>query len=118
MGLNRRTIVTVLVLLGLALLPLLLGGAPFYIGVVARAMILAIAAISLNLILGYGNMFSFGHAVYIGIGGYAVGICAYYDIFDGFIQWPIGLAVSAAVAPSGVPYQPVGAIDLISVGTG
>jgi branched-chain amino acid transport system permease protein len=96
--LTRRGIAIGLVLLVLALLPLLLGGAPFYIGVVSRAMILAIAAMSLNLILGYGNMFSFGHAVYIGIGGYAVGICAYYDVFDGFIQWPIGLALSALVA--------------------
>ena len=98
MVLNRRIIVTVLVLIALALLPVLLGGAPFYIGVVARAMILAIAAISLNLILGYGNMFSFGHAVYIGIGAYTVGIFAHYDIFNGFIQWPVGLAVSALIA--------------------
>lgn len=97
-ALNRRTVAAALLLAVLALLPLLLGGAPFYIGVVSRAMILAIAAISLNLILGYGNMFSFGHAAYLGIGAYTVGILAYYDVFDGFVQWPVGLAVSALVA--------------------
>ena len=36
-----------------------------------RIIILAIAATSLNLILGYGGMVSFGHAVYLGVGGYA-----------------------------------------------
>ncbi len=40
-------------------------------------MILAIAATSLNLIMGFGGMVSFGHAAYLGIGGYAVGILAY-----------------------------------------
>jgi branched-chain amino acid transport system permease protein len=49
-------------------------------------------------LIGYGNMISFGHAVYIGIGAYTVGIFAYYEIYDGFIQWPVGLAVSALVA--------------------
>ena len=39
-------------------------------------MIFAIAAISLNLILGYGGMVSFGHAAYLGIGAYAVGVLA------------------------------------------
>ena len=42
-----------------------------------RIVILAIAAVSLNLILGYGGMMSFGHAAYLGIGGYAVGMLAH-----------------------------------------
>ena len=49
---------------------------PFYLDVLMRLMILGIAAISLNLILGYGGMISLGHSVYIGIGAYAVGIPA------------------------------------------
>ena len=85
-------------LAAVALLPVALADQPFYIGLISRAMILSIAAISLNLLLGYGNMISFGHAVYIGIGAYSVGIFAYYEIYDGFIQWPVGLAISAAVA--------------------
>ena len=50
----------------LALPPLLLAiGQPFYVDLMRRIMILAIAAVSLNLILGYGGMVSFGHAAYI-----------------------------------------------------
>ena len=45
-----------------------------------RIVILAIAATSLNLIMGYGGMVSFGHAAYLGIGGYAVGILAFEGI--------------------------------------
>ena len=50
---------------------------PFYLDLVRRIMIFAIAAASLNLILGYGGMVSFGHAAYLGVGAYAVGILAH-----------------------------------------
>jgi branched-chain amino acid transport system permease protein len=63
-----------------------------------RIVILALAATSLNLILGYGGMVSFGHAAYIGIGGYAVGILAHEGIYSGFLQWPLALFVSAVTA--------------------
>ena len=56
------------------------------------------AATSLNLILGYGGMVSFGHAVYLGIGGYAVGILAQEGASSGFVQWPEALVVSGLVA--------------------
>jgi branched-chain amino acid transport system permease protein len=98
MTLNRRTVITTLFLVAVALLPVAFADQPFYIGLFSRAMILSIAAISLNLLLGYGSMISFGHAAYIGIGAYSVGIFAYYEIYDGFIQWPVGLAISAGVA--------------------
>ena len=41
------------------------------------------AAVSLNLIMGFGGMVSFGHAAYIGIGGYAVGILAHEGVHVG-----------------------------------
>jgi branched-chain amino acid transport system permease protein len=41
---------------------------------------------------------SFGHAAYLGIGGYAVGILAHEGILSGFIQWPVAIAVSALFA--------------------
>jgi len=63
-----------------------------------RIVILAIAATSLNLILGYGGMVSFGHAAYLGVGAYAVGILAKEGIASGFVQWPVALAVSALFA--------------------
>ena len=73
-------------------------GESFYVIVFARIMIWAIAATSLNLIMGYGGLVSFGHAVYLGIGGYTIGILAEHDIDSGWIQWPIAIGLSALVA--------------------
>ena len=69
-----------------------LTGNAFLLTLFTRILILAMAATSLNLILGYGGMVSFGHAVYLGIGGYAVGILAHEGIGSGFIQWPVAIA--------------------------
>jgi branched-chain amino acid transport system permease protein len=87
-------------LLFLALLPVyvMAGGNNFLLILFTRIIILALAATSLNLILGYGGMVSFGHAVYIGIGGYVVGILAKEGIPSGFVQWSLALVVSALFA--------------------
>jgi branched-chain amino acid transport system permease protein len=71
---------------------------PFYLDLVRRIMIFAIAAASLNLILGYGGMVSFGHAAYLGVGAYAVGVLAHYGIFDGVLQWSLAIGASALLA--------------------
>ena len=83
-----------------ALMPFIapLIGQDFYTDVFARTMIWAIAAVSLNLIMGYGGMISFGHAIYIGVGGYAVGILTFHGIESAYIQWPVALAASGLVA--------------------
>jgi branched-chain amino acid transport system permease protein len=73
-------------------------GNTFPMTLFTRVIILAMAATSLNLILGYGGMVSFGHAAYLGIGGYAVGILAHEGVGSGFVQWPVALAVSGLVA--------------------
>ncbi len=71
---------------------------PFYLDLLRRVMIFAIAAISLNLILGYGGMVSFGHAAYLGIGAYAVGVLSHHGIDNGWLQWGIAIGASALVA--------------------
>lgn len=71
---------------------------PFYLDLLRRVMIFAIAAISLNLILGYGGMVSFGHAAYLGVGAYAVGILAHHGIHNGWLQWGVAIGASALVA--------------------
>ena len=71
---------------------------PFYLELFRRIMIFAIAALSLNLILGYGGMISFGHAVYLGVGAYAVGVLAHYGITNGWLQWALAIGASAVVA--------------------
>jgi branched-chain amino acid transport system permease protein len=73
-------------------------GQTFYIDLVRRIMILAIAAVSLNLILGYGGLVSFGHAAYLGIGAYAVGILGFYGVTSGWLQWAVAIGGSAALA--------------------
>ena len=92
--------VMVLVLVILALVPVFVAfsGNYFYLDVATRLIILAIAAVSLNLILGYGGMISFGHAAYLGIGAYAVGIPAYYEIYDGYLQITLAVVLSALFA--------------------
>ncbi|HVV60807.1 MAG TPA: branched-chain amino acid ABC transporter permease [Pseudolabrys sp.] len=95
-----RNIVTVALLAGLTLLPLYvsLTDDRFLLTLFTRIVILAIAAVSLNLILGYGGMMSFGHAAYLGIGGYTVAILAFEGVQSGFVQWPAALAASAVFA--------------------
>jgi branched-chain amino acid transport system permease protein len=88
MNLSFRMVFTALLLIGLALVPPVTSWLDdsFYTGVTSRILILAIAALSLNLLIGYGGMVSFGHAVYIGIGAYMVGIGSFHAIEDG-IEW-------------------------------
>jgi branched-chain amino acid transport system permease protein len=73
-------------------------GQSFYIDLVRRIMIFAIAAVSLNLILGYGGMVSFGHAAYLGIGAYAAGILAFYGLANGWLHFGVAIGASALVA--------------------
>ena len=95
-----RATVTVLVLGLFAAVPAITAwlDAPYYQDVFARVMIWGIAAVSLNLILGFGGMVSFGHALYLGVAGYVVGIAAYHEWISGWIQWPVALLTSALVA--------------------
>ncbi len=51
---------------------------PFTITLATRAAILALAAVGLNIALGIGGMVSLGHAVFFGLGGYAMGILAFH----------------------------------------
>jgi branched-chain amino acid transport system permease protein len=94
--LGRRGLVAALVLVLLALLPLLtaLFDQRYLLSVGTRVVIWAIAATSLNMILGYGGLVSFGHAAFFGIGGYVVGILSANGIQDGWLQWPLALAVA------------------------
>ncbi|MDP7344217.1 MAG: branched-chain amino acid ABC transporter permease [Alphaproteobacteria bacterium] len=92
--------VRIAVLLALAILPALAGALdqPFLLDLALRIMILSVAAVSLNLILGYGGMISFGHAAYIGIGAYAVGIPAYYGEYSGYLQLPLAIGAGTLFA--------------------
>ena len=83
---------------------------PFYIGLFSRIMIFALAVLSLDLILGYGGMISFGHAAFLGVGAYVVGILAFHGVHSGWLQWPLAMLVAALMALI------VGAISLATSG--
>ena len=98
--LTPRNVLVAALLVLLALLPVYctVTGNYFLMSLFTRILILGMAAVSLNLIMGFGGMVSFGHAAYLGIGGYAVGILAKEGINSGFIQWPVALLASALFA--------------------
>jgi branched-chain amino acid transport system permease protein len=88
----------VLAVLGLLPLYATLSGDSYVLSFATRMLIWATAAVSLNLILGYGGMPSFGHAAFFGIGGYAVGVMSHYGIDSGLLQWTVAIVGSAVVA--------------------
>ena len=71
---------------------------PYYLSLVTRAMILALAASALNLVLGYGGLVSFGHATYYGLGAYTVAVLAREGIRQAWVVWPAAVAVAALAA--------------------
>jgi branched-chain amino acid transport system permease protein len=84
----------------LALFPLAMQAldAMFYVSFAARVLIYAIAATSLNLVLGYGGMVSFGHAAFFGAGAFVVGILAAEGVRSAWIAWPAAVIVAALAA--------------------
>ena len=95
-----RPAVNVALIGALALLPVyaVLTDNIFAMTVMTRVLVHVLAAISLNLILGYGGMVSFGHAMFFGIGGYVVGIMAYHSATDGFMQYALAMLLAGALA--------------------
>ncbi|MBJ3775836.1 branched-chain amino acid ABC transporter permease [Acuticoccus mangrovi] len=80
-------------------LPFLLGsGDTFVLTIASRILIMALAAMSLDLILGYGAMVSFGHAAFIGIGAYVIGIASEHGMEEIAITLPMTLAICGAFA--------------------
>jgi branched-chain amino acid transport system permease protein len=84
----------------LALLPvvLMLLGQPFYVVFAARVLIYALIATSLNLLIGYGGMVSFGHAAFVGTGAYTLAVLMPAGIGSAWLLWPASLAMGALVA--------------------
>ncbi len=104
MSFSPRTIFITTLMTILAILPIIssIFDEPFYTVLFSRMLVLSIGAISLNLILGFGGMVSFGHAVYMGIGAYVVGIGVFHNIEDsigwmgnGFLHFIIAITLSA-----------------------
>ncbi len=98
--LTPKWLFSIALLLLLAVTPILadIFDQAFYLSIATRILILTIAAISLNFILGYGGMISLGHAAFIGIGAYCVGIPIYHDYSSGWLHIVLAVSVSAVFA--------------------
>ena len=107
-----RTITAITLIVVLAALPLVANAfdASYYISLTTRILIYALAAIGLNLILGFGGMVSLGHAMYVLLGAYAVAIPASHGITSGLTHLVIAVS-SAALLAAGV-----GAVSLRTTG--
>ncbi len=108
---NRERVILLATLAVLLVLPPVAkaAGETFYISLATRILIFGLAAASLDLILGFGGMVSFGHAAFVGIGAYVVGVLFFHQ-FEGstlfgmagsvnaFLVWPLAVLASALAA--------------------
>lgn len=63
---------------------------PFTLTLMTRAVVFALAAVGLNIALGLGGLVSLGHAIFFGLGGYAMGILAHHaQIYEPLLEWPL-----------------------------
>jgi len=84
----------------LAIVPLAatFGAEKYILALVTRVMIFAVAAIALDLLVGYGGLVSFGHAASVGLGAYAVGILASHGLGEALIALPVAMLAAALFA--------------------
>jgi len=111
---RQRTVVWIAVAVA-AVLPFAVStlGMDYLVGLFTRVFIFALAGVSLNFILGYGGLVSFGHAAFFGTGAYVVGILSYHASIGeplpllawlppgtelAWIAWPLSAAVAAMLA--------------------
>lgn len=97
---SRRAVAATVLVLVLALVPVvaLAMDQAFYITLAGRIVVFALGACALNLVLGYGGLVSFGHALYVGLGAYVVGIMAFDGVTNGWVHLAVTLVLCGAVA--------------------
>jgi branched-chain amino acid transport system permease protein len=96
----RTIVLPSLIFLAFALLPVIasLTAKQYLFDVGARMMVFAVAAVALDLLVGYAGLISFGHAAFVGLGAYAVGILSAHGITDALISLPAAIAVAMLFA--------------------
>ena len=116
--LPASTLVLAALAAALAIAPLLarLGPESYILSLLTRAMILAIAVVSLNLLVGYGALVSLGHAAFLGIGAYAVAILSHHGLADVIAHLAAAVSVAAlfAAATSAVSLRASGVYYIMS----
>ena len=105
---SRARLAAAAALAALALVPAIAAatGQEYYVGFATRILVFGLATTSLNFLLGYGGMVSFGHAAFFGAGAYAVAALAAHGIASPWIAWPAAMLVAALLAAA------IGAVSL------
>jgi branched-chain amino acid transport system permease protein len=98
--LSAAEIVPIVIFAGFALVPFAaaFGAQAYLLDLLTRVMIFSIAALGLDLIVGYGALVSFGHAAFVGLGAYAVGILAAHGINEALVSLPVALVAATLFA--------------------
>jgi len=123
----RETLTNLVLLIALVAFPAwaLAVDEPFLITLATRAVILALAAVGLNIALGWGGLVSLGHAAFFGIGGYAMGILASHaQGYTPLTEWPFVIEGTksmpviwlVAVAASALAALGIGVLSLRTAG--
>lgn len=98
---------------------------PFTITLATRVVVFAIAGVGLNFALGFGGLVSFGHAVFFGVGGYAMGILAFHaQTYTPLLEWPFVIEGTksmpviwlVAIIVSGLAALAIGTLSLRTTG--
>lgn len=121
---TSRTGAMLVAVAALLVLPALVAAfnVPSVVGLATQILIYAIAAMSLNLVLGYGGLVTFGHAAFFGLGGYTVGILYQHfadnSAFLGLVPGSDSLliAIAAAMLVSAIGAAVIGSLSLRTSG--
>jgi branched-chain amino acid transport system permease protein len=97
---NLRIVVASLIMVFLAMVPLYawLANDIYVLTYFGRILAFALAALGLNLVLGFGGMASLGHAMYIGFGAYSVGILSTLGYVNGWLHLVVTMLVTLAIS--------------------
>src|SRR5690348_6822864 len=99
-GFFAAELVPLVIFVGFALVPFAVasGAQAYILDLITRVMIFSIAALGLDLIVGYGALVSFGHAAFVGLGAYAVGILAAHGVNEALVSLPVALVAATLFA--------------------
>lgn len=95
---TREALLPLAVLAALALAPLAGFGGSYELTLLARAMILGMAAVSLSFLVGGAGLVSLGHAASLGVGAYAVAILDAHGVTEALVVLPVAIGAAALFA--------------------
>lgn len=95
---SQKPVVLLALVLGVIPVLSVWSGQNHWVPLLTQIMIFALAALSLDLVLGIGGLVSFGHAAFIGLGAYTTGILVKEGMGDTLLALPLSMLVCAVFA--------------------